>query len=381
MSEIENSSFGAAKHICIFLPSLTGGGAERVMVSLANGFSASGRQVTMVLGNCSGPFHGEVASSVELVDLKRQHVSLALPKLASVLSRKRPDVLLSGLHVANLVALLASEMARPSVPVVVSEHSSLKHILDSRTKLRRSILWGALRTLYPRAARVVTVSHGSAKGLRRLFAAKPLSVEAIPNPIDIGNVRANAGDRETALPDEPLIVAVGRLAPEKRFDDLIRAFAIVRNNVPCRLQILGDGPERRRLEAIGDQLGLSEELSLPGFCKNPFPLIQRASVLVVSSDREGFGNVLVEAMALGTPIVSTNCPHGPSEILEDGRWGYLVPVGDIDALASAIVKTLHLQPVPSADLMRKSEAFDKSHAIKSYLRLLDDVVRVARQSR
>ena len=363
------------------MASLAGGGAERVMVSLANGFSASGRQVTMVLGNCSGPFHGEVASRVELVDLNRRHVSSALPKLAYILSRKRPDVLLSGLHVANLVALLASGMARPRIPVVVSEHSSMTHILDSRTTLRRFILWNAIRALYPRAARVVTVSHGAAAGLRRLFTTKPLSVEAIPNPIDIGNIRANAGDREITLPDEPLIVAVGRLAPEKRFDDLIRAFAIIRNNVPCRLRILGDGSERKTLEALGDQLGLSEALSLPGFRKNPFSMIQRASVLVVSSDREGFGNVLVEAMALGTPIVSTDCPYGPSEILEDGRWGYLVPVGDIDALASAIVKTLHRQPVPSADLMRRSEAFDKSHAIKSYLCLLDYVVRGARQSR
>lgn len=164
MNEIENSSSGAAKHICIFLPSLTGGGAERVMVTLTNGFAASGRQVTMVLGNCSGPFHSEVAPSVELVNLNRQHVSLALPKLASIIAKRRPDVLLSGLHVANLVALLASGMARPRVPVVVSEHSSMAHILDSRTRLRRFILWNAIRALYPRAARVVTVSHGAAAG-------------------------------------------------------------------------------------------------------------------------------------------------------------------------------------------------------------------------
>lgn len=367
---------GEAKHIAIFLPNLMGGGAERVMVSLANGFSAAGRQVTMVLGSSAGPFREHVAPGVDLVDLNRQKVSLALPGLTATLHRQRPDVLLSGLHVANLVALLAAEMARPRVPVVVSEHSSLIDVLDSRTAIRRLILLRALRLLYPRASRVVTVSRGAVEGLGRIFTGGALSVEVIPNPIDIQRVRTSAAETASAFADVPVILAVGRLVPEKRFPDLIRAYELVRREIPCHLQIVGEGPERGSLQALTERLGLSG-VSLPGFDKNPFPAMKKASVLVLSSEREGFGNVLVEAMALGTPIVATNCPHGPGEILEQGRWGRLVPVGDIPAMASAIVETLRQRPVSADDLMRRAEAFDEHHAIQAYLRVLDEVARRA----
>ncbi len=370
-----------ARRLCLFLPSLKGGGAERVMVTLANGFAARGREVIMVLGEGAGPFHDDVTPEVEIVDLSRRHVTLALPGLVAVLRHRRPDALLSALHVANLVALLATGVARPRMPVMVSEHSSMASILESRTSLRRRLLRIAIRTLYPRASRVVTVSRGAATEFGQLFAAVPFSIEAIPNPIDIGTVRARGREKEAALPDGPLIIAVGRLAPEKCFGDLIQAFKIVRENAPYRLEILGEGPERGRLEALCGRIGLADAVSLPGFVKNPFPRIRAASVLAVSSDREGFGNVLVEAMALGTPVVSTDCPHGPREILEGGRWGRLVPIGDPDALAAALLDTLRAPPVAPEALMARADAFDKERAIDAYLTLLDDAASAAKQSR
>ena len=144
---------------------------------------------------------------------------------------------------------------------------------------------------------------------------------------------------------------------------------------------MGEGPERGRLEALCARIGLADAVSLPGFVENPFPRIRAALVLAVSSDREGFGNVLVEAMALGTPVVSTDCPHGPREILEGGRWGRLVPIGDPDALAAALLDTLRAPPVAPEALMARADAFDKERAIDAYLTLLDDAASAAKQSR
>jgi len=369
-----------ARRICLFLASLKGGGAERVMVTLANGFAARGRTVTVVLGEGAGPFRDDLAPAVELIDLSRRHVSLALPGLSRILRQRKPDVLLSALHVANLVALLAARLAGGYTPTVVSEHSSLASILDSRAGLRRRILKRSIGWLYPRTARVLTVSRGAATELHELFPAAPLSIETIPNPIDVGAVRARARGGTVAKPNEPLVVAVGRLVPEKRFDDLIQAFGIVRNQTLCRLEILGEGPERGRLKALCDRMGLAGAVSLPGFAQNPFPKVQAASVLAVTSEREGFGNVLVEAMALGTPVVATDCPHGPGEILEGGRWGRLVPVGDHEALAAALLDTLHAPPVAPDALKSRADAFDKDHAIDAYLAVLDEAARSTTQS-
>lgn len=370
-----------ARRICLFLPSLKVGGAERVMVTLANGFAARGREVILVLGEGAGPFRDDVAPEVELIDLSRRHVSLALFGLARILRRRRPDVLLSALYVANFVALLAARIARPQMPVVASEHSSITRILESRRGLRRVLLRRAHRLLYPRAFRVVTVARGTALELHKLLAGASPAIETIPNPIDINTVRARAQETEVPPPEVPTIIAVGRLALEKRFGDLIEAFAIVRREMPCRLEILGEGPERGRLESLCERMGLTDAVSLPGFAANPFPRIQAASILAVSSDREGFGNVIVEAMALGTPVVSTDCPHGPSEILEDGRWGRLVPVGDPEALAAVLLDTLRGAPVAQDALKKRAEAFDKDHAIDAYLALLDGAASAARQSR
>jgi glycosyltransferase involved in cell wall biosynthesis len=238
-----------------------------------------------------------------------------------------------------------------------------------------------MRALYPRAARVVTVSQGAASELREVIAAAPTAVQAIPNPIDLDKVRACAQETPAGPSNVPLVLGVGRLAPEKRFDDLVQAFAKLREQLPCRLEILGEGPERARLEALGDRLGLAGSISLPGFTRDPYSAMRQAAVLVVTSDREGFGNVIVEAMALGTPVVSTDCPFGPREILDHGRWGRLVPVGDREALAAALIESLRSPPPAPETLKARAEMFDKHHAIEAYLALLDEIVLCGRQSR
>ena len=176
-------------------------------------------------------------------------------------------------------------------------------------------------------------------------------------------------DHPWFLPGEPpVILGVGRLTQAKDFPTLIRAFALVRKKHPARLMILGEGEERSKLETLVQELGLEKEVSLPGFVDNPYKYMKRAAVFVLSSKWEGFGNVLVEAMALGTPVVSTNCPSGPAEILENGRWGRLVPVGDVYALAEAIIETLDEEHHP--DVANRAKDFAVELAVEKYINVL-----------
>ena len=165
-----------------------------------------------------------------------------------------------------------------------------------------------------------------------------------------------------------MILGVGRLTQAKDFPTLIRAFALVRKKRAARLMILGEGEERPKLEALVRELGLEREVTLPGFVDNPYKYMKRAAVFVLSSKWEGFGNVLVEAMALGTPVVSTDCPSGPAEILENGRWGRLVPVGDVYALAEAIIETLDEEHHP--DVANRAKDFAVELAVEKYINVL-----------
>jgi glycosyltransferase involved in cell wall biosynthesis len=190
--------------------------------------------------------------------------------------------------------------------------------------------------------------------------------------VDVTNIRQKAEEPLThpwfSSNQPPVILAVGRLVKQKDFDTLIRAFGLVRKERPARLMVLGEGREREKLLALIKNLGLEQDVTLHGFVENPFKYIKHAAVFVLSSLWEGFGNVIVEAMALGTPVVATECPSGPSEILEEGKWGRLVPPGDVDALAQSIIDTLDDSNPPA--VASRAEEFSVEKAIDGYLRVL-----------
>jgi len=218
----------------------------------------------------------------------------------------------------------------------------------------------------------VAVSRGVADDLARLTGLPREKIQVIYNPVVTPELFVKAeeplGHPWFAAGEPPVILGVGRLHEAKDFQTLIRAFALVRKKRVARLVILGEGEERPKLEALVRELGLEEEVALPGFVDNPFKYMKRAGVFVLSSQWEGFGNVLVEAMACGTPVVSTACPSGPEEILENGRWGRLVSVGDVDALAEAIILTLDDKNHP--DVARRALDFGVQRAIDEYIRVL-----------
>ncbi|WP_280569548.1 glycosyltransferase [Chromohalobacter sp. 296-RDG] len=357
------------KRIAVFLPSLAGGGAERVMVTLANGFAIRGVAVDLVVVAAEGAYLADVSPRVRLVELGASRVLYSLPALVRYLHRERPHALLSALNHANIIALWARKLARSGTRLVVSERNTLsRDVSDDR--LERLVPW-LMRLSYPSADAIVAVSDGVADDLARTVRLPRERIDVVYNPIN--TKLAELCEAPLTHPwlksgQPPVIVAAGRLTVQKDFATLIEAFAEVRKTHAVRLVILGEGELRPELEARIEELGIGDNVALPGFVDNPYPWMRKASLFVLSSAWEGFCNVLAEAMACGTPVVSTNCPSGSAEILEDGKWGRLVPVGDTSALARAMAATLSDETHP--DVRHRARSFDLQQALRGYLHAL-----------
>lgn len=355
----------------------------RMLVALAEGLARRGHNVDLVLARGAGPYQQGTLTGVRVVDLGAQRVRtsvLALaryvPPLVRYLRREHPNGMLSVMNHANVIALAARKCAGIQTRLVVSEHAHLSAALQ-RTIValgarRGPIMPWVMRYTYPWADHVVAVSEGVADDLARMIHLARDRVDVIYNPALTPGLHEQA-DAPLDHPwfqrgAVPVVLAAGRFSAEKNFDALIRAFAKLRKTTPARLIILGEGELRPRLEALADSLGLSGDVALPGFQDNPFQYMRRAALFTLSSNHEGFGNVLIEAMACGTPVVSTDCPSGPAEILEHGKWGRLVKVGDVDALAGAMRATLAETKHP--DVAGRAQDFGVEPAVDRYLKLL-----------
>jgi glycosyltransferase involved in cell wall biosynthesis len=339
------------------------------MVTLANGFADRGLQVDLVLAKAEGPYLADVSPSVRVVDLGASRVLASLPGLVRYLRRERPAALLSAMGHANAVAVAARWLSCVPTRLVVSEHNSVS--LSSRS-LRARVVLPLLRWAYPHADGIVAVSGGVADDLAQVVGLPRQRITVVHNPVVtptlLDQAAAHLEHASLGADEPPVVLGVGRLTVQKDFPSLIRAFAKVRAQQPCRLVILGEGELRGELEALVTSLDLSADVALPGYTDNPFAWMRRSSLFVLSSAWEGFGNVLAEAMACGTPVVSTDCPSGPAEILENGRWGRLVPVGDVDALADAMQATLAETTHP--DVATRAQDFGVEQAVAEYLGVL-----------
>lgn len=360
--------------IAWFLPSLRGGGAETNAVRLAGGLAAEGVGVDLVIAEPGGELRSAVPPTVRVIDLMCRRVVTALPALAEHLSREQPAALLSSMSHANVVALGAKRLAGVSTRVVVTEHipPSQGWPRAPRPIIRR-IVPALVRTAYRYADTVVAVSEGVKSDLCATLGLPAEEIRVIYNPVVSPQMLSRAREpvshpwlEDTSV---PLLLGVGRLKPQKDFLGLLEALALARRTRPMRLLILGEGPERPRLEARVMELGLENCVDMPGFVSNPFAYMARAALFVLSSRWEGLPTVLIEAMALGCPVVSTNCPSGPSEILEDGLHAPLVPIAEPAALASAILDVLHRE-IDRDALRRRASAFSLERAVPRYREVL-----------
>jgi glycosyltransferase involved in cell wall biosynthesis len=331
--------------VAFFIRALEGGGAQRDMILLANALAAQGRRVEILTLVAEGPLRALVGEKVAVVTVSGTKLRSALPGLRRALAARWPDAVISAEAASNLLVLLAARSLprrrRPHVILREVSSPSISQKLDPHRQTR--LAYAILRFAYRWADKVVTLTDGALLDLSENFGVpRTKLVKMTSNAVvEDASVLASVDDRDR----EPgLVVAVGRLSLEKDQATLLHAFSKLPRDGKARLEIFGTGPQRPALENLIRTLGLGDRVSLQGFVPDPFPVFRRAALLVSSSHFEGFGNVLVEAMSCGTPVVSTDCPYGPAEILDHGRFGQLVPIGDADAMARAIALGLATPP-------------------------------------
>ncbi len=325
----------------VFVPSLRGGGAERAMLVFAEGLLELGVDVDILVASREGACRSMVPAGARLFDFNTRFVTGSLFPLISYLRKHRPAVLFSTMSNANVAAVLA-KMFVPGIPLVLRQ--SIGPLSEPRKTLKRRAMFFLSQLLYPKANAIIAVSKGVASELSGLNRKVREKVVVLPTPV-VSARMLNQLQEPPSHPwlikkDLPVILAVGRLEPQKDFDTLISAFAIFRKNRDARLLILGEGSRRRQLEELAREKGVQDSVDMPGYVENPFPYFRAVDVFVLSSRYEGMPNVLIQALASGAPVVSTDCPCGPKECLQNGKWGKLVPVGDIHAMSAAMEEVL-----------------------------------------
>lgn len=322
-----------------------------MMVQIAKGLSSMGHAVEILLLKERGPLLKTIPSEVSVVSTRANRASMCVPNLISYLLRKKPDAFLASPTSVTLPAIWASIMSPVDtrlvlrVPTVISQNDFYKN----PKSMTDHIQVGLVRSLYPYVNHYIAISEGVKKDLQKNIGVPSENIRVIYNPSIDDEVETKCRE-DVSQPllskSMPVIMGMGRLTPAKDFTTLIESFDTLLNFTDARLIILGDGEKRPELESLVKTKGLESKVLLPGFVTNPFPYLREADVFVLSSTWEGFANVIPEALACGTPVVSTDCESGPREILRDGEFGELVDVGDAGTMAEAILRALENPPNP-----------------------------------
>jgi glycosyltransferase involved in cell wall biosynthesis len=374
-----------------FIPSLEGGGAEKVMVELLSNINRERIEpiLVMLYEYENSPYRSSLPKDIRIIVIKRGS-DANLDKLKQyacfikTVLREKPDVIVSMLTHCNIMALSAKLIFR--IKTIICEHITIGEVI--KTQEGEKMLWFPTRHLvklfYRYADKIIGVSEGIKANLVEEFNITPNNIEVIYNPIDLDRV-PELGE----LPVEhiffadrvPIICGVGRLVRQKGFDILLKAFRTITEKMDARLIILGEGPENEELSRLADNLAITEKVSFVGFQKNPYKFISKADIFVLSSRYEGLPMVILEAMACGRPVVSTDCKSGPRELLDNGKHGVLVPTEDIDALSSAILKLLRdkaLRERFSVSGKQQVKDFDAKKIVSKYEEMIYKVMSAAR---
>ena len=322
-------------------------------------------------------FTREIPTDICVVNLGNPYIPTALFKLIVYLRKERPDIFVAAFPHINVLAMMAKVLSGVKVKVMLTDHNHFFGLVRNARSLYRRffgvfILPSLMRIFYPLSDAVICASRGVAESILAVVNI-PDKVKVIYYPVATDKIQEWSQEPVShpwfSDPQIPLILGAGRLLNQKDFPTLLRAFSLVLKAMPARLAILGEGKDRRKLEELAKELGISDKVAFLGFQKNPFKYMKNASVFVLSSMHEGFGNVLIEAMACGTPVVSTDCKSGPSEIIENGKSGILVPVGDYQSLSKAIIKVLSdssLRQSFSQEGVKRARYFSPEKNIKGY---------------
>jgi glycosyltransferase involved in cell wall biosynthesis len=350
------------------------------MLNLAQGLCERGFDVDVVTPQPEGDFEAAVPRSARVVNLQSGRVLASLPKLVRYLRHERPTAILAAMEHSSVVAIWARAIARVPTAVIATVHTNLSEVVKHAPSNRVRLVPLACRWFLHHADAVVAVSQGVASDLAEHAPKCRPRIKVIYNPIITPDLLTQGKESldhpwfEAGRP--PVVLGVGRLAKQKDFATLIRAFALVRKQRHARLLILGEGDERSRLESLVAELGLSEDVSLPGYEENPYKYMSRSALFVLSSAWEGFGNVLVEALAVGASVLATDCKDGPREILEAVGRGRLVPVADVEAMAREMQTLLDEKAAPP-DALRE---FTLEYIADQYADLLRSLLYTGRRA-
>lgn len=338
---------GKKQTLCFFIPSMSHGGAERVTVNLVNEVVKRREFIVhLVLVKARGPYFEQISPDVVIIDLKSTHTRNVVFSLSRYIAKHRPAVIVSAMHHANVIALLANKICLThTARIITALHINMSVSLKHPTNLRARIILPCVKFTYRWADHVVAVSKGVADDFTSIVNLAPEKISVIYNPVLTKNMKSLA--KETVDhpwfqdSETPVILAAGRLHNQKNFGYLVNAFNTIKEKTSTRLLILGEGEERESLETIIDDNKLGSRVSLLGFVSNPYAYMAKADVYVMSSLYEGLPTVLIEAMYCNARIVSTDCPSGPREILADGKYGVLAPLDDVNAFGRAILKAIN----------------------------------------
>lgn len=370
------------KKVLFIIPSLVGGGAEKVLVVILQNLDRAKYRPMLVVLESEGVYSKDIPADVLITYLgkkgKVDNIRIAI-LLARTFRKLSPDIICSFMFYTNLLTILSLGLSGLRVPVLFTEHSNLS--IDIKTASYQFIKRSMGKMLYPRANRIICVSRGVKDDLVSNWRVSPANIDVIYNPIKIETIHELMMEKVVHPwyeKEMAVLIACGRLTPQKNYPLLLRAFADVSKIVSnARLVIMGDGELKGPLLELTKELGLSDSVDFIGYKKNPFSYIGKSKILILSSSWEGFGNVLVESMACGTPVISTRCPSGPDEIITNGVNGILVPMDNEAALSDAIIGLLNNKKLRSelAEAgKQRADDFDTSIIMKQYEQAFDSLL-------
>lgn len=361
------------KKIFFILPSLHGGGAEKITINLAREISKQGYFVEIILFEKKGIYLEEIEKEIKIFSLNAKKIRSSIIPLFIYLKKNKPSVIISVMTNANIIALFLQFFLK--IKVIVTEHNLFSQEKESLGFYKKKIYFFLAQILYPRAISIVAVSNGIANDLINNVKINKKKVITIYNPIDIDNIKKNINEKivHKWIGNDNFIVilGIGRLSSQKNFSLLIHSFSQFKKKKPnAKLVILGEGEERKELEKLIFKLKLTNDIDMPGFIKNPYPYLSKSNIFVLSSNYEGLPTVLIESLICRTQIISTECGSGPREILKSGKYGAIVPINNINCLSLAMEKILKT-PYSFKGVEKELLNFNITDNTKKYLKIIN----------